>query len=386
MEFNIDLTRNEKRTFYRFFALYLGGSLFLMMLIAILYYQNEKKLYFDLTKTRMQNVVSNISSRIIFTHMSDSSLDLKQFLKNDIYKISFYDKDKNLIIGNLNEKIDFTKQFIQNEQNFTLVNDSTYGHLGVAYIVIQENLLFKSLKKMQVDIITLFLIVYSILALIGFYLAKLLLKPIKDEREKLNNFIKDTTHELNTPISAILMSSESEELTKKQIKRIQLAANKISEIYKDLTYIFLEDNSEKEDFKNINLKEVIISQLKYFEALAERKKISISTSLEDTNYFIDENDFIRLFNNLLSNAVKYNKMKGSIFIELKNNTLTIKDTGIGIEEKKINDIFNRYFRATTQSGGFGIGLNIVKNITTQYNIDIQVDSKVNEGTTFILKF
>jgi two-component system OmpR family sensor kinase len=386
LEFNIDLTRNEKRTFYRFFALYLGGSLFLMMLIAILYYQNEKKLYFDLTKTRMQNVVSNISSRIIFTQMSDSSLDLKQFLKNDIYKISFYDKDKNLIIGNLNEKIDFTKQFIQNEQNFTLVNDSTYGHLGVAYIVIQENLLFKSLKKMQVDIITLFLIVYSILALIGFYLAKLLLKPIKDEREKLNNFIKDTTHELNTPISAILMSSESEELTKKQIKRIQLAANKISEIYKDLTYIFLEDNSEKEDFKNINLKEVIISQLKYFEALAERKKISISTSLEDTNYFIDENDFIRLFNNLLSNAVKYNKMKGSIFIELKNNTLTIKDTGIGIEEKKINDIFNRYFRATTQSGGFGIGLNIVKNITTQYNIDIQVDSKVNEGTTFILKF
>jgi two-component system OmpR family sensor kinase len=386
LEFNIDLTRNEKRTFYRFFALYLGGSLFLMMLIAILYYQNEKKLYFDLTKTRMQNVVSNISSRIIFTHMSDSSLDLKQFLKNDIYKISFYDKDKNLIIGNLNEKIDFTKQFIQNEQNFTLVNDSTYGHLGVAYIVIQENLLFKSLKKMQVDIITLFLIVYSILALIGFYLAKLLLKPIKDESEKLNNFIKDTTHELNTPISAILMSSESEELTKKQIKRIQLAANKISEIYKDLTYIFLEDNSEKEDFKNINLKEVIISQLKYFEALAERKKISISTSLEDTNYFIDENDFIRLFNNLLSNAVKYNKMKGSIFIELKNNTLTIKDTGIGIEEKKINDIFNRYFRATTQSGGFGIGLNIVKNITTQYNIDIQVDSKVNEGTTFILKF
>jgi len=386
MEFNINLNRSEKRTFYRFFGLYLGGSLLLMALIAILYYQNEKKLYFDLTKTKMQNVVSNISSRIIFAHMSGNSLDLKQFLKNDIYKISFYDSDKKLIVGNLNEKIDFSKQFIQNEQNFILVNDSTYGHLGISYIVIQENLLFKSLKKIQVDIITLFLIVYSVLALIGFFLAKLLIKPIKDEREKLNNFIRDTTHELNTPISAILMSSENDELTKKQIKRIQLAANKISEIYKDLTYVFLEDNSEKEDFKNINLKEIIISQLKYFEALAERKKISISTSLEDTNYFIDENDFIRLFNNMLSNAVKYNKMKGSIFIELKNNTLTIKDTGIGIEEKKINDIFNRYFRATSQSGGFGIGLNIVKNITTQYNIDIQVDSKVNEGTTFTLKF
>ncbi len=357
-----------------------------MMLIAILYYQNEKKLYFDLTKTKMQNIVSNISSRIIFAHMSNTPLDLKQFLKNDIYKISFYDKNKTLIIGNLNEKIDFTKQFIQNEQNFTLVNDSTYGHLGIYYIVIQENLMFKSLKKMEVDIITLFLFVYSILALIGFFLAKLLIKPIKDEREKLNNFIKDTTHELNTPISAILMSSESEELTKKQIKRIQLAANKISEIYKDLTYIFLEENSEKKDFKEINLKELITSQLKYFEALAEKKKISIDTSLEDTNYFIDENDFTRLFNNLLSNAVKYNKMKGSIFIELKNKTLTINDSGIGIEEKKIKDIFNRYYRATSQSGGFGLGLNIVKNICDLYNIDIQIKSEIKKGTTFILKF
>jgi len=386
LEIIIDLNRSEKRTFYRFFGLYLGGSLFLMMLIAILYYQNEKKLYFDLTKTKMQNIVSNISSRIIFAHMSNTPLDLKQFLKNDIYKISFYDKNKTLIIGNLNEKIDFTKQFIQNEQNFTLVNDSTYGHLGIYYIVIQENLMFKSLKKMEVDIITLFLFVYSILALIGFSLAKLLIKPIKDEREKLNNFIKDTTHELNTPISAILMSSESEELTKKQIKRIQLAANKISEIYKDLTYIFLEENSEKKDFKEINLKELITSQLKYFEALAERKKISIDTSLEDTNFFIDENDFTRLFNNLLSNAVKYNKMKGSIFIELKNKTLTINDSGIGIEEKKIKDIFNRYYRATSQSGGFGLGLNIVKNICDLYNIDIQIKSEIKKGTTFILKF
>jgi len=386
LEIIIDLNRSEKRTFYRFFGLYLGGSLFLMMLIAILYYQNEKKLYFDLTKTKMQNIVSNISSRIIFAHMSNTPLDLKQFLKNDIYKISFYDKNKTLIIGNLNEKIDFSKQFIQNEQNFTLVNDSTYGHLGIYYIVIQENLMFKSLKKMEVDIITLFLIVYSILALIGFFLAKLLIKPIKDEREKLNNFIKDTTHELNTPISAILMSSESEELTKKQIKRIQLAANKISEIYKDLTYIFLEENSEKKDFKEINLKELITSQLKYFEALAEKKKISIDTSLEDTNYFIDENDFTRLFNNLLSNAVKYNKMKGSIFIELKNKTLTINDSGIGIEEKKIKDIFNRYYRATSQSGGFGLGLNIVKNICDLYNIDIQIKSEIKKGTTFILKF
>ena len=73
------------------------------------------------------------------------------------------------------------------------------------------------------------------------YLAKLFIKPIKEEREKLNNFIKDTTHELNTPISAILMSTESDTLNDKQIQRVRLAARRVSEIYKDLTYIFLEE-------------------------------------------------------------------------------------------------------------------------------------------------
>ncbi len=70
------------------------------------------------------------------------------------------------------------------------------------------------MTTLKSDIFLLFLFIYSIVSIIGFYLAKLFLKPIKDEREKLNNFIKDTTHELNTPISAILMSSEKDELSK----------------------------------------------------------------------------------------------------------------------------------------------------------------------------
>ena len=386
LEVNINLTQSEKRTFIRFFGLYLGGSFILMILIALLYYQNEKKLYFDLAKTKMQNVVSTISSQIIFSHMNDNNLDLKQFLKTDIYKISFYDKNKNKIAGNLDDKIDFDKDIIQHEQHFILVDNSTYGHLGINYIAIEENLFFKTVQKLQVDIIVLFLIIYSIISLIGFFLAKLFLKPIKDERRKLNNFIKDTTHELNTPISAILMSSESDELSKKQVERIKLAAQKVSEIYKDLTYIFLEEKEEKVDLKEISLEKVINEQLRYFEALAEKKRIIITTNFEDFDYIIDQNDFTRLFNNILSNAIKYNKPKGSIFIELKNKTLTIKDTGIGIEEKKLKDIFKRYFRATKEQGGFGIGLSIVQNICLEYNIKFNVQSKLKEGTTFTFVF
>ena len=386
METDINLTQSEKRTFIRFFGLYLGGSFFLMIIIALLYYQNEKRLYFDLTKTKMQNVISNISSQIIFSHMSGSTLNLEQFLKTDLYKISFYNKNKNKIIGNLDDKIDFEKEIIKHEEHFILVNDSTYGHLGVHYIAIEENLFFKTIQKLQVDILVLFLIIYSILSLIGFYLAKLFLKPIKDERRKLNNFIKDTTHELNTPISAILMSSEGEELSKKQVQRIQLAAHRVSEIYKDLTYVFLEDKQEEKELSTISLDKVIYNQLKYFEVLAEKKKIQLSYEIEQVEYKIIENDFIRLFNNIVSNAIKYNKAKGFVKIELQNNTLTVEDSGIGIEETKIKDIFNRYYRATKEQGGFGIGLSIVHNICLKYDIKFHVQSKLKEGTTFNFSF
>lgn len=96
---------------------------------------------------------------------------------------------------------------------------------------------------------------------------------------------------------------------KKQIERIKLAAHKISEIYKDLTYVFLEDKDNKSQVNNFDLDKIIREQLKYFEALAEKKSIEITYNLEKFNYKIDENDFIRLFNNIISNAIKYNKKK-----------------------------------------------------------------------------
>ena len=79
-------------------------------------------------------------------------------------------------------------------------------------------------------------------------------------------------------------------------------------------------------------------------------------------------------------------MAGKIEVVLKNRILTIKDSGIGINKDKLNDIYKRYYRATSINGGFGLGLNIVNIICRTYNIKIEVVSEENLGTTFILKF
>lgn len=357
-----------------------------MLVIAFLYFQNEKTLYFDLIKSNMQNKVSSVSSKIVFAHMTDSNFDKKKVLEDTKFEISFYDKEKNMIFGNLNESIDFTKKIIHKNNYIILTDNSTLGHLGVYYIAIKENILNSKIKELLLSIMTIFVGIYFIIALVGYYLAKLFLRPIKDEREKLNRFIKDTTHELNTPISAILMSSEDKNLSTKQIERIRLSAKRVSEIYKDLSYIFLQKDSKALSLEAINLKDLIEEQLEYFEPLASKKRVNIKLDLNEFEYKIYKDDFIRVFNNLFSNAIKYNKIGGDIFVVLNKNSLIIEDTGIGIKKSRIKDIFTRYYRATSSQGGFGIGLNIVYEICKKYNIKIEVESTYKEKTKIELSF
>ena len=357
-----------------------------MFFIAVLYYQNEKILYYDLTKSNMQNEVSKISSEIILSHMSGNKFDKEKLLETENYKISFYDKNQNKIFGNLDENIDFSKKIIDTKNSFILVDDSVLGHLDIYYIALKENMYFKKIEELKLNIISIFFIIYLIIALIGFYLAKLFLRPIREERVKLNNFIKDTTHELNTPISAILMSTENKNLSEKQIERVRISAKRVSEIYSDLTYLFLENKETIKNIQEFNLRDLISEQMEYLDLIATKKRVKINKNIEDFDYKIDKDDFIRIFNNLVSNAIKYNKMGGVIDISLKNNILKISDSGIGIEKDKINDIYKRYYRATNEQGGFGIGLNIVSYICSFYKIKITVDSQINKGTTFILTF
>ena len=357
-----------------------------MFFIAVLYYQNEKILYYDLTKSNMQNEVSKISSEIILSHMSGNKFDKEKLLETENYKISFYDKNQNKIFGNLDENIDFSKKIIDIKNSFILIDDSVLGHLDIYYIALKENMYFKKIEELKLNIIGIFFIIYLIIALIGFYLAKLFLRPIREERVKLNNFIKDTTHELNTPISAILMSTENKNLSEKQIERVRISAKRVSEIYSDLTYLFLENKETIKNIQEFNLRDLISEQMEYLDLIATKKRVKINKNIEDFDYKIDKDDFIRIFNNLVSNAIKYNKMGGIIDISLQNNILKISDSGIGIEKDKINDIYKRYYRATNEQGGFGIGLNIVSYICSFYKIKILVESQIDEGTTFTLTF
>ncbi len=132
---------------------------------------------------------------------------------------------------------------------------------------------------------------------------------------------------------------------------------------------------------------LIDERLEYFKTRYAQKKLDVNALLEEgVVVTMDRTKATRLIDNLLSNAIKYNRVGGSIRVELKEGRLSVSDSGKGIAKEKLGRIFERYQRADTSVGGFGIGLNIVAKIVDEYGFAIEVDSVEGEGTVITLKW
>jgi two-component system OmpR family sensor kinase len=268
--------------------------------------------------------------------------------------------------------------------------DENY-YLGAKYLFIEvdEDLSWKD--DALSDIITYGLVTLSILAIFGLFFVSILLRPMRNAITLLDDFIKDTTHELNTPISAILANIEMMDKStmgaknEKKLARINIAAKTVSHLYQDLTFLTLSHKKPSKD-EWVDLKALIEDRVEYFAILAASKKITFLLDLNQSALFIDSIKIARVIDNLISNAIKYNRRNGKIMITLRKNYLTVEDTGIGINSKKVNEIFERYTRFNSSEGGFGIGLNIVKGIIDEYQLQIDVESILDQGTRIRIDF
>jgi len=261
--------------------------------------------------------------------------------------------------------------------------------MGVSYIVI-ENASGPDAKKdlMHLILLTLFFSTLFV-AFIGYLLSRLLLKPIRDRIEELNTFIKDSAHEINTPISALMMSLSSlrniPEIPLRTRNHISISAKRIFEIYNSLSFIAFHEHERALD-EPFDLALSVHEGVKFFEELAALKGNSFTCKLEQTMVFMDKARAQKLINNLLSNAIKYSDTNTTIEVTLNERTLHVSNEGEGISEENKAKIFERYVRKSKQEGGFGIGLNIVRTVCEMYRIGIEVDSIPHQSTTFRLHF
>jgi len=379
------MNKITKKSFYSFLSLYLISSFIFLALAAYWFFTSQVSMEMNNNFYRMTQIADKVSSNIIQAHMMNKSYTLESFPHA---KVAILDDKKHIMQGDYTKQIDFSKDFYMFDESFTLVSTRANGHLNVAYVIVQSNQCNKNVMALKNRVAYTVIFTALFIIVIAVFLSYMFLKPIKEKMEEIEQFVKDTTHELNTPITALMMSTSrlksKKEYDEKITQNISISTKQLYEIYSSLS--FLSFDNQKEQAELLRFDRTVATSVAYFSELLERKKINIEVNLEPCELDIAPTKAKMLINNLLSNSIKYSKPNTKITLTLTQKHFSIKDEGIGIAKDKLDEIFIRFVRANSYAGGFGVGLHIVQNIVSEYNYTIDIDSQEDVGTIVTLNF
>ncbi|MDD2829409.1 MAG: HAMP domain-containing sensor histidine kinase [Sulfuricurvum sp.] len=379
------------RTLKSFLILYGIMSVLILALLGLLYYQYAKAVMLSSQRLAMQLESESYVPKL--KQWLENDRNLSTFPKDLAYTTALYGYDRKPIISRLNgSDINFKENiYVASGHIYLIVPLLPYG-MGEYYLIFETE--DDGLWRQQTLEITLTfgIILFLMLVGVGFLLSRLILRPMNEAIALLDDFIKDTTHELNTPVSAILTNLESldrtqlSESVQKKLGRIEIASRTISTLYDDLTYLILNHDLIIHN-EPLDISHLLGERIEYFRHRIEQKKITLKLSITgNVTLSSDRTKMTRVIDNLLSNAIKYNKMGGEILISLTPSTLCIQDNGIGIPKDMIDRVFERYTRADKSVGGFGIGLHIVAMIAKEYGMNITIESEQNQGTKICVEW
>ena len=387
----IDLSKSETRTIIGFSLIYSILVLVILGVITFLYYQFKKDLMLQDVRQTLQNYSNTQIANLKELHINIDKSDI--YPRDERFNSAIYDSSKKKIFSTLlmgDVKLD--EVIYLKDGYIHLIKEPESYYLGSKYIIVEiedDNIWFANIKY---KMLFWFLFSFILLLFVGYFIAKLFLKPMRESIQMLDRFIKDTTHELNTPIAAILSNIQMinkdniDEKLAKKINRIEIGAKTISNIYEDLTFVSL-NNQIISNNEKLYFSQILNQRVDFFKSIASSKKIEFILDIKDDIFIVcDVKKLSKLIDNILSNAIKYNKFQGFIKVTLKDKILIIEDSGKGMSKDNLSNLFTRYKRFDKSVGGFGIGLNIVSLIAKEYDLKIDVISKIDVGTRIKIKW
>ena len=217
------------------------------------------------------------------------------------------------------------------------------------------------------------------------------------------DFVANISHELKTPIGALSILSEAvldasndPEAIAKFASRMQAEAKRLSDLVQEIINLSrLQDDDPLKNGKPVNLVEVITEAVDQSRLNAEKRKITlVFEQLDEAVVNGDRNQLTMAVNNLIENAINYSPDATRVAITLKVSDqiaeIAVSDQGIGIPEKDLERIFERFYRVdparSRLTGGTGLGLSIVKHIATNHGGDVSLWSVEGAGSTFTIRF
>ncbi len=382
------MLKSEKRSLIRFLMIYLISTFLLFSLSSWIFYSSSKSHIIEQQRETIKYEADRIFSQLRILHQSNDKI---LFYPNERgISSAIYDLDRHYIFGTF-KKPPTLDQIPLKDSLYFLKKIEPY-YLGVAYLLVERKIDYRPIEQLQKRI-SLFMLGGGVFfTILGFFLGRLFIAPMRESIAQMNRFIQDTTHELNTPISTILTNIEMIETlkkcpdTKEELQRIAIASQTLSRIYDDLTYLNLNHEYHR-NIVDLNMSHLVRERIAYVGAMAESKALEVTADiLPDVHLMIDRNDALRLIDNLLSNAIKYNRPKGELTIRLDQSSLVVEDSGSGIEKRHLRRITERFRRANKSEGGFGIGLDIVSQVVQSYDFTWSIDSTPDIGTKVTIKW
>ena len=228
-------------------------------------------------------------------------------------------------------------------------------------------------------------------------LMKKITKPIEETFEKQKRFIVDASHELKTPLSVIMASSEALEedpKDKKWLKNIKSETERMNNLIMHLLDLAATEEGIEEEKTCENLSKIIELSVLTLESVAYEKDVTLDYQLEeDIKYPLNSNSMKQLVEILLDNAIKHSEVKTKITIRLETKKekiiFTAKNKGKEIPKGEEEKIFERFYRVdkarNREENRYGLGLAIAKNIAISHNGEISAKSE-NGYTTFKVVF
>ena len=377
----------EKKSFYSFLGLYIGSSILFVLLSGYWYYIAQKNAIESNTYYKLRHLSEQISSAIINAQMRGTTLSLPTV--DPEFSYALISTQNKLIKGDLLKGIDINgNAYYEKDAHMILVSDGPLEHLNIKYVIVtttQYNHLLQELKKL---LLTMMAVIMLMIIFVAWILAKIFMRPIHQKVQQIEQFVQDISHELNTPITALQMSSkramQKKVYDEKILTNISISTKQLYSIYKSLLY--LNFNTPEQKPEPTDLRTLLEETLLFYTELTQAKKIQVKRDLQASTMIIVPERAHLLFSNLLSNAIKYSMPETSITVTLKKGYFCIQDEGVGIDAHKLDEIFKPYARSSDIAGGFGVGLSIVAQICKEFDIKIEVASTLGEGSLFTLRW
>jgi len=278
------------------------------------------------------------------------------------------------------------EHFTQNGSHFQRCYMLTQSPLSEDLKIVYTLLLNDDGYYTELNHLNLFMFFSVILGFIGiFIIVKVRGKEIKlSDQDK---FVQSAMHEIKTPLSIITLNNELRQLeqgTDTYSEEIDNALKVLHNSYRSMSFIMKKDKLAYE-LEILDLSQIVKERIEYFQTIAavNEKKIIFDIN-SHCRVEMSLIELTRLIDNSLYNAIKYSAVGSHIEVLLANNNLSFHNQGEAIKDKE--KVFHKYFRENKTVGGYGLGLNIIKNIADKYGIDIRLESELSSGTTFAYTF